>query len=1131
MSNRFRTAIIESKVGRETALARRGEQSMQRPSRFVFYWVLFCAAVYRGWSSDAQAQSVNVQGAIPASQHSAAAMIAAPPQQAAAWNAPESKLPREFVSAADALFRQGLADPRGCLYCAIELDAGVCLRGNGAVVSTHGWLIPTSAVSGPRFAICWNGVVYPLVASGKPADLRADVLDAIKADQDAQEAWLEGNAGFQSYHFDEDSFETSAASHQSPRRLWACLLLRLGEVELAEKSWAACAPAAPTPYNPQDAPEDPYLDLAEDWTWAFFHRAVYAHMRGDDRLALLTATMLVPIWEAVQAEAAKRGYPQPGRMPWQHHKPSYLEEISPIRELLADQQRRAAERQAGKSPPVTRAPDDDPDATFAALRQALRECPDEAHRIALLVQQLEEISAPEDPYGGLDLASDPVVRLLIEAGEPAVEPLLACLEDDTRLTRSVHFSCEPIGVSEAAYVALAAILETDFFGNAITRDDLTSHGKPGRTALAKRIRGYFDKYKGLPQEERWYRILLDDRAPMSRWVEAAQKITQPAEAVESILIAGWLSQPIRKTGDAGKLAGEPLRSKKDPTVSALLSQRAQELPPARMGRVVGMALARWDPHAALPVLRVLTQEALAAAGDGPWQRHNDGSFGIQPFIELILARAEIHDPQALEEFGRWARTVTRKQADDCWHVVFTPLLQYSDEPAARATAEWLFNDQASPWNPIVRRDQGSPDGVSGEPLASVLLTLPAFRRQVARLLAERRPMGRATMTDNQTVELQVNEEWGPRGNYAAEAPCPPLGTTAEFRVCDLAAHELSATRGLPRCELCWAESERDVAVAACARLLQQYGERFQVAGDGQSVSIAMPPLDHPATPEDVQAGRAFFSLAGQGATRVVQLPQRPAGARWSTLKDYPISEVVFNPKTNQQKTVAGYDQNGVVWQVEEVRMGDAWKRYFGFVGRHCVAKVPAEEIDFSYQGDWAAHVDGSEVFAIPPGELGDNVPVGASPPWIGGPLAVAVSVRNCTGLDRRLPRFVIEDEGATRPKDCVGLSVGLSYADRQPGESFSHQYGRLFIPGAKPAAWRELPRKADPLRLHSLDRELKPLETFQLLRFDLRDHFHFAGAGWYRIVVKLATGQMRPDEQPTAKAEFFIEGKPVKPPK
>ncbi len=504
--------------------------------------------------------------------------------------------------------------------CAIRLGAGNYVSADGIAVSTHGWLIPSSAVAGPRFAICWNGVVYPVVASGGLADLRADVLNAIKAEQEAREAQLNGNwriGGVPFASSDEGSLEVAAVCHQSPTPLWACLLLRLGEVELAEKSWAACAPVEPGPRDPQEAPEDPYLDLARDWTWALFHRAVYAHMRGDDRVALSAAKALVPIWEAAEAEATKRTYPQPNPAPWERGKPSHLEEISCIGELLADQERRAALRQAGKLLPVMPAPGADPDATLAALRRALQQCPDDAHRIALLVQELEEVSAQEMDQGGLDLASDPVVSLLLQTGEAAVEPLLACLENDTRLTRSVHFSCDYntsryralVSVPEAAYVALAGILDTDFFGNAITRDNLTSHGKPGRMALAKRIRDYFNKYKGLAQEERWYGILLDNRAPMSRWVDAAQKIVEPADATEprvNTYGSGRWHKPIREPGKAVKLLGEALRSKNDPSVTKILQQRIRELPPD-MARDVAMALADWDPKAAVPVLVRLTE--------------------------------------------------------------------------------------------------------------------------------------------------------------------------------------------------------------------------------------------------------------------------------------------------------------------------------------------------------------------------------------------------------------------------------------------------------------------------------------------------------------------------------------------
>lgn len=37
--------------------------------------------------------------------------------------------------------------------------------------------------------------------------------------------------------------------------------------------------------------------------------------------------------------------------------------------------------------------------------------------------------------------------------------------------------------------------------------------------------------------------------------------------------------------------------------------------------------------------------------------------------------------------------------------------------------------------------------------------------------------------------------------------------------------------------------------------------------------------------------------------------------------------------------------NPPVWQAERVKEGDVWKTYYGVVGRHVVARVPAEEIE------------------------------------------------------------------------------------------------------------------------------------------------------------------------------------------
>ena len=668
---------------------------MQRALRVVHCCVLFCAVLFEGWTSNAQGQSVNVLGGTPSHQRIASPSIPGLPQQTAVWNAPETKLPKEFASAACTLFRQGLADPRGCQYCAIELSAGNHVSGDDRVISTHGWLIPPGATEGPCFAICWNGVVYPAVTRKGGADLRADVLNAVKAEWKAREASLTGIGGLGASRLP----PATKAALKSPR----CAINRpspCGPVSFcgwARSNWRRSRGLRALRTNQGLAarrkhPRIRTWILARDWTWSLFHREVYAHMCGDDRVALPAAKTLVPILKAVEAEAAKRKYPQPTPAAWEHGKPSYLEEISCIGELLVDQERRATLWQAGKLLPVMPAPGDDPEVTRVALRQALQQCPDEAHRIELLVQELEEVSAQETDNGGLDFASDPVVSLLIQEGEAAVEPLLACLENDTRLTRSVHFSCDYntlryrqlVGVSEAAYVTLADILGTDFFGNVITRDDLTSRGKPGRMALAKRIRDYFNKYKGLPREERWYRILLDDRPdpPMGRG--GGKRLSSrptPRRRLEALLSqAGSPADP--QAGRGGQAARRSMRRKSKPSVTEILQQRIRELP-AEMARDVAMALADWDPKAAVPVLVGLTENLPPPRlGTSPrtWpastQRRPCPSYadlpknagrdrrpdktalcerppGWQPFVDLIVTRMAIHDRQALKEYAQW----------------------------------------------------------------------------------------------------------------------------------------------------------------------------------------------------------------------------------------------------------------------------------------------------------------------------------------------------------------------------------------------------------------------------------------------------------------------------------------------
>ena len=103
--------------------------------------------------------------------------IPEPPLQKAKWTPPTTTVPKEFVEAAALLFADGLADPRGCEYREIYVTFGTwgTGTGDGGVQLTHGWVLPSKEGENHRFAICWNGLAYPLVNIGAKADLQADV--------------------------------------------------------------------------------------------------------------------------------------------------------------------------------------------------------------------------------------------------------------------------------------------------------------------------------------------------------------------------------------------------------------------------------------------------------------------------------------------------------------------------------------------------------------------------------------------------------------------------------------------------------------------------------------------------------------------------------------------------------------------------------------------------------------------------------------------------------------------------------------------------------------------------------------------------------------------------------------------
>lgn len=150
-------------------------------------------------------------------------------------------LPATLLSAVDLLFQQGMADPRGGEYRELEVVVGSVWTGDGGIHKVHGWVLPCDTANTRRFAVCWNGLVYPTISVGVPVDLKADVEAMVAGDRKEQEEWAkqrEPSGLFPFVRKRRPIPEVFAVSENQLCLTKICLLLRLGEGTLAETYWA-----------------------------------------------------------------------------------------------------------------------------------------------------------------------------------------------------------------------------------------------------------------------------------------------------------------------------------------------------------------------------------------------------------------------------------------------------------------------------------------------------------------------------------------------------------------------------------------------------------------------------------------------------------------------------------------------------------------------------------------------------------------------------------------------------------------------------------------------------------------------------------------------------------------------------
>lgn len=1001
-----------------------------------------------------------------------------PPQQDRPWTAPATALPRFLVSTTASLAEQGLPDPRGCEYREVELAGEDKLLRNPAQPRprTHAWVIPAAeGPPGPRFAIAWNGLIYPLISIGEPANLDADVAAA--KDPARDQPW-EGRSWF-----GEITHLTSA--QQAPSRpLHACLLLRLGRVDLAERSFAAC-----TRWKPGAGGRDltsygvSYLSLASDWAWALFDRAGLSHAARNDPLALADARELGRVAPLIEARLAALGFNDRAD-PNNSGRP--LEFLKPLPRLLADQERRAM-RPGRAVPPVPE----------------LEKIADPAARVAALIDSLDEEGFQGGTIGTSYFSpesKDRAVAALVRQGEAAVEPLIAAFESDQRLTRAVRgddrhgtrvrwFS----PTFRLAYNALTQILgTTQFSGGGQDAYPSGDEDLAARKPRAEAIRAYVAKFRGVSDADRRYRILADDRASTAQWLEAAGWITANPDPAK-VRYRPLTSTPTRDRIDPKEpRRGDALRAGKSPTVSELLARRAEDLSQKTevsrsmaSATSLAIALAYWDAEAARPVLARLARRCNDMTS-GKLKERFGGQISDEAahLAEITVARTRIGDPGALADYVEMLPRLGPESIQYRVEQVLRPMMDHPDDPAIVRASEAMFLGPASPWQPLFNNPKDPNLWSRVDQLVSgPLIGVAAFRALLVRSLGDRSPFGFASLDETgQSRYRTLNGGSGGRSPSLVDPDGPKAMTEVPIRACDYLAWTMtSALDGLPPVMPYWPEDRRDRAIADQVAFLQRYGERFGPSPIRDALANRIgrqhrepvfPPLDRPATADEARRGLAIFSLEGQGPARAVPLAGLPLAAQWVALRDYPFLQQTSGGPGGKPATNLTFDQDGLVWQAEEVEEGGRWRRYYGFAGRR-IGRVPAEEIEFSERwSSWAKLSDKADVLiaAIP-----------------GKPREFSIRIRNRGGLPRAVPTsFLAPDRPALRP----GVVPVLEYVPGQVRTGFG-------LPDVKR---EEIPAKStarfDP---DPATRTLEPAEAIDAFVFRLDDWFDTARPGTYGL--------------------------------
>ena len=621
--------------------------------------------------------------------------------------------------------------------------------------------------------------------------------------------------------------------------------------------------------------------------------------------------------------------------------------------------------------------------------------------------------------------------------------------------------------------------------------------------------------------QRWYTMLRDFGDP--HWYEALDSIVQTIDVPDGVAVDPKRDHLIAREPSNPRwkfiLQGEPLRTMAAPSVSELLVRRLREIEqqpvadpagpngPSEVSLAVqtASALLTWDGPNQLPALRECSAWLRATFDRWP-PLHG---LLCAPLSFLYEKRAELGDEAAFDEYLKWLSVTTPEGLDnDAALALWWPAWLRPDSPAVEQKVASLFSDRGA-WSHPLRPDRGFNEDLV--PLClSPLVGLPSFRDELLRRLRDKGQIGQLEVSEGVVSwQSETNPGWSSAID-SRSSMVPKPGSHIPFRSCDLYAACLGRLPGAPDCEPYGPESQRDEAVAKIVAYLEAYGDQLRfgldaaaagrssvgpelfpaalaLAGssDWNAARLFFPTLDHPAAPEDVRDHRAIFALEGE--RRLWKPPQSPNVTIWRPVSGHPEGFVTLR-------------------QAEEVFTDGKWERFFGVVATHCIARVPASEIEFTFP-DWESALkdqwtwlEGGFDAALATPHTGGEWEAGDhayDPIARGQPLPAALIVRNRRGLEQTPPADLFLQSGDARTLP-PGVKLTLYYSPKMPPSDSPKR------PKPEPdemAPWTEVPCRAESPAVKS-DTGTVPVastETKTVFAVDLHDFFDLSRPGSYRL--------------------------------